>query len=110
MEYTEQLESWNNYNNLAETKARRSEKIICACGMSIIRGKKAQHEKTKIHKLFFTNPEEHAKKMKEKEERDKVPKWTCECGAKINISQTKGAKGKHKRSKPHLEWEKQQQK
>jgi hypothetical protein len=53
MEHAEKLETWNNYNNLAETKARKSEKITCICGAVITRGKKAQHEGMKKHKLYI---------------------------------------------------------
>ena len=91
-------------------KAYRKERILCECGTLYRRSDKQNHIKRAIHKLFFTNPEEHAKKMKAKEERDKVPKYECGCGSKINISQTTGAINRHKKKKKHQEWLKSQKK
>ena len=92
-------------------KAYRKERILCECGASYRRSDKQNHIKRAIHKLFFTNPEEHAKKMKEKEERDKVPKYECGCGAKLNISQSKAAViKKHENRKRHQDWLKSQKK
>ena len=91
-------------------KAYRSEKIKCECGTWVPRVGMLKHKKMKIHQLFLTNPEEHAKKMKEKEERDKVPKYECGCGSKINISQTTGAINRHKKKKKHQDWLKSQKK
>ena len=90
MEHAEKLETWNNYNNLAETKARKSEKITCICGAVITRGKKAQHEGMKKHLLFLTNPEEHEKIKKTKEKREKII-YTCGCGKELNITQSKAS-------------------
>lgn len=92
-------------------KAYRNKKIKCGeCGIPYNRSCKQDHIRSDKHKLFFTNPKEFAKKMKEKEERDKVPKYICECGSKINISQTTGAINAHKKKGKHQKWLKTQKK
>jgi hypothetical protein len=91
-------------------KATRSKKEKCECGMMIAHVGLEKHKNGYIHKLFFTNPEEHAKEMKAKEERDNVPKYECGCGSKINISQTTGAINRHKKKKKHQDWLKSQKK
>jgi hypothetical protein len=92
-------------------KATRSKKEKCECGMMIAHVGLEKHKKMKIHQLFLKNPEEHAKEMKAKEERDKVPKYECGCGAKLNISQSKVAViKKHEKRKKHQEWLKSQKK
>jgi len=90
----------------------RKKPVICECGHKIywpVPADIKKHKQSSLHKLFFTNPEEHAKEMKAKEERDKIPKYECGCGSKLNISQSKASViKKHENRKRHQEWLKSQ--
>lgn len=100
------------YNAKSTTKEKRGKKTKCKCGEEVILTtptKRARHEGGILHKLFLKDPKAHAIELKEKIERDKVPKFECPCGSKINISQTTGSINAHKKKPKHQNWLKTQQ-
>jgi len=102
------------YRKKPGVREMRKKPVICECGHNIYWPtpyKIEEHKNTYICKLFFNNPEEHAKEMKAKEVRAKIPKYECGCGSKLNISQSKVAViKKHEKRKKHQEWLKSQKK
>ena len=89
----------NYHQNKVTEYAKKRLPIICECGLSIARGIKSSHIKTKNHLLRMSNIENNLP-ADENIKRDTKPKVSCDCGG----SYTTNNKRFHILSKKHLDF------